>query len=1379
MRSIWSSWRLCLIAAIIGLASLGGAKPAAADNLRYGHLSWKQVGPLTAQFTLMCAFNRSAYPGRASDGFLAVGDRFQETGGAGAVTRIDLDDGSFATGPGGGALTFVAVAIDPSRNWVLARALAADGSDYITHTYPAPFQNDPARPNFGGPWRPTVVARRAGGLNNNATNLILTTTVDFLNNRHSPVTSLVPEIVIPQSGGSFFIPAGESDGHTVRFRLATTAESGGTQPTGVTVDPLTGEYTVPSTLPAGRWATQVIIEEYDAGALLVGEVPVDFVVNVTALEGSAPTFAPPTPIDGTRLTAVVGRNTRFVVRATDPDGGVVRLNFGGVPVRARQVAALPTVGAPAVSQFDWTPIQSDVGSYVVTYSAEDATGNMTVTSIILQVISGLDLLEPDGGEFYPIGSELTITWDAGGIVRPSGVRIELSRDGGTTWESPAIADATPDDGSFTWLVTGPSSVNCRIRITNVDDPLDFGISAADFSIGTGTPISQCTDQTNVAIPDNTPAWTEIPITITDDLIIRAVQVAVNFNHPFSGDLEIEVQHPDGTRVLLHDETGAGTPFSPRVYGHGLAFTLPAEPLTTLYGKRSVGTWLLRVRDLNPGDIGQVADWCLNLVGPNTGTFTITAPVGGERWAVGTTQVIRWTQEGIVGDADIQISRDSGATWTTVGTVPAAAGAFDWLVTGPETTTARVRLVSVVDPIQFSVSDADFTIQNPVMRVLQPNGGESISTGRVYQIKWDAVPMLPSESVNIELSQDGGSTWSTIAGGAANTGTFSWTPTPAQVTTQGRIRVTANDAPIRVDVSDADFVVQEPEIAITAPATTDTWYTYTTRTIQWTAVGVTGNVNIEVSRNGGSTWELIFVDTENDGQQDWLVTGPPTDNALVRIRSIDNPEFEGASDVFAIREMTVRVTSPNGGETFGIGEAFTITWESDGVPGNVDIAISRDGGQSFEPVATDVPNGGSFEWVGTGAATSQALIRVSARGYPPADESDAVFSIVEPSVVVVSPAGGEELRVGQPALLQWSTTGVAGRVRIELTRDDGATWETLFEDTANDGSEAWTVTGPDTATARIRVATLSGTSGTSEAVFKIVTPAITVTAPNGGEQWFSGALHTLTWNTAGLDGNVRIELTRDGGQTWEIINSSTPNDGTEDWVVSGTGTANARVRITSLAQPEVSDESNGPFTIVEPSITLGAPNGGQLWLIGRTQLITWRTVGVTGNLDIELSLDGGATWTPLIENTPDDGSEAWTVSGPVTSSARIRISWRGHSNVFDASDSNFTITNPSIQVTSPSGGDRWRVGDLQTITWDGSALAAGGTVDIQLSRNNGRTYKTIIADTANDGSVTWQVAKPLSKKCKIRVVWKPSPDVSGTSTGTFRILKAAKKKKAKR
>jgi hypothetical protein len=57
---------------------------------------------------------------------------------------------------------------------------------------------------------------------------------------------------------------------------------------------------------------------------------------------------------------------------------------------------------------------------------------------------------------------------------------------------------------------------------------------------------------------------------------------------------------------------------------------------------------------------------------------------------------------------------------------------------------------------------------------------------------------------------------------------------------------------------------------------------------------------------------------------------------------------------------------------------------------------------------------------------------------------------------------------------------------------------------------------------------------------------------------------------------------------------------------------------------------------------------------------------------ELSRDGGSTWVTLFSSTANDGVEAWTVSGPATTKARVRLRSVQTPALVDISDANSTI-----------------------------------------------------------------------------------------------------------
>ncbi len=110
----------------------------------------------------------------------------------------------------------------------------------------------------------------------------------------------------------------------------------------------------------------------------------------------------------------------------------------------------------------------------------------------------------------------------------------------------------------------------------------------------------------------------------------------------------------------------------------------------------------------------------------------------------------------------------------------------------------------------------------------------------------------------------------------------------------------------------------------------------------------------------------------------------------------------------IAPPTVAVTAPNGGEVITLGTNTSLTWTAsdNAAVTSVDLELSRAGvGGPFESVATSLANTGSFDWAVSGALTTDALLRVTARdaaSNASQDVSDAVFSIANSTGVLDGP-----------------------------------------------------------------------------------------------------------------------------------------------------------------------------------------------------------------------------------------------------------------------------------------------------------------------------------------------------------------------------------------
>jgi hypothetical protein len=97
-----------------------------------------------------------------------------------------------------------------------------------------------------------------------------------------------------------------------------------------------------------------------------------------------------------------------------------------------------------------------------------------------------------------------------------------------------------------------------------------------------------------------------------------------------------------------------------------------------------------------------------------------------------------------------------------------------------------------------------------------------------------------------------------------------------------------------------------------------------------------------------------------------------------------------------------------------------------------------------------------------------------------------------------------------------------------------------------------------------------------------TPALQVTAPNGGESWAGGGTQNITWTSASVS-NVKLEYSLDNGSTWTVIASSvSASTGSYAWSVPNSASTSARVRATDAQNGTPSDTSDNAFTITTAS-----------------------------------------------------------------------------------------------------------------------------------------------------------------------------------------------------
>lgn len=94
----------------------------------------------------------------------------------------------------------------------------------------------------------------------------------------------------------------------------------------------------------------------------------------------------------------------------------------------------------------------------------------------------------------------------------------------------------------------------------------------------------------------------------------------------------------------------------------------------------------------------------------------------------------------------------------------------------------------------------------------------------------------------------------------------------------------------------------------------------------------------------------------------------------------------------------------------------------------------------------------------------------------------------------------------------------------------------------------------------------------------IVKSITVISPNGDDILPLGSLTSIKWTSSGIGGLLKIEISRDGGNSYELIANDQPNIGYYNWTITGPETFQALIKITSVGDSSVYDVSNYFFRI---------------------------------------------------------------------------------------------------------------------------------------------------------------------------------------------------------
>jgi hypothetical protein len=228
---------------------------------------------------------------------------------------------------------------------------------------------------------------------------------------------------------------------------------------------------------------------------------------------------------------------------------------------------------------------------------------------------------------------------------------------------------------------------------------------------------------------------------------------------------------------------------------------------------------------------------------------------------------------------------------------------------------------------------------------------------------------------------------------------------------------------------------------------------------------------------------------------------------------------------------------------------------------------------------------------------------------------------------------------------------------------------------------------------------------------------------------------------------------------------------------------AMIPFDFLGAPVANDGtgSAGALQTPLPTVTFNSMTANLSSIILNVDYISASTVidvtTITGS-NILVTGPGGYSQTMAVDNispgtNASDENVNYTISSNLPTKAGVYTATLQSNQVKDVDGNPVTsivvgTASLAIPITSPNGGESWKVGSIHNITWT-AGTTTSGNVKIELSRNSGGTWTTLFASVADNGTQAWTVTSPTGSVVDmIRISDASDATITGMSSAPFSI-----------
>jgi len=310
-----------------------------------------------------------------------------------------------------------------------------------------------------------------------------------------------------------------------------------------------------------------------------------------------------------------------------------------------------------------------------------------------------------------------------------------------------------------------------------------------------------------------------------------------------------------------------------------------------------------------------------------------------------------------------------------------------------------------------------------------------------------------------------------------------------------------------------------------------------------------------------------------------------------------------------------------------------------------------------------------------------------------------------------------------------------------------------------------------------------------AVIDTTKPTVSLTSPNGSEEWDVTSTHNITWiaNDNVTVGSRAIYYSNDNGSNWSSLDSAAGNTGSWPWLISVPPSNQYKVRVrvydqSGNMQEDISDavfEITDTVTIdtIKPTIVVIAPAANEDIAQGTTYNITWAANDNRGIVSRKIEYSwAGYPYQLLSESTGNTGTWPWNIADGNINIDRCKIKITvtdsaGNTNFHESGEFEIKdLTPPTVTLKYPITGQTYVTTCYVGFdAWDTMGVASRS---LWLSLDDGKSYTFIDSMQASNlefNYKSWNVHTIASNDCRVKLrVYDTRGNCNETISGKFVI-----------